>query len=447
MNPALLRAEALLMLRNRALCLMLAVLAALLLGTGLTTLRDHAATARTFAQTEQAERDRWLSQSAKNPHRAAHFGLWVFRAPAPLSAIDPGTDPFVGRMLRVEAHHPNDPLFLSSLDEGPFHRAGVSTMADMIALFVPLAALLLGFASFAADRESGRLRMVIGAGGQVLQIASRRLAIRLAALAMATGLPMLAIGLMAGGEIALLIAMLLVALAYGAVFLAIGMAVSLRAPSSRAALALLLALWVTLCVLVPRLATAAVESALPTPSHTALLDEAAAINRAYNTPEAAAARKQQLMTQSAHMDVGGAMLYNRDHHDNATYDASLGRMTARLQRQDGWLTVAGLTSPLLPFQLANDTLARSGANDHAAFLQAAEAYRRRMSDLMNLDLRAHPVAAGQTYRAGRSLFAALPPFVVPQAGMMSLLWPLALLALWLIGSLSFLRATIRRLRP
>ena len=127
MIAALLRAEALLMLRNRALCLMLAVLAALLLAIGLSTLRDHAATARAFAQTGQAERDRWLHQSAKNPHRAAHFGLWVFRAPTPLSAIDPGTDPFVGRMLRVEAHHPNDPLFLSALDEGPFHRAGVSS--------------------------------------------------------------------------------------------------------------------------------------------------------------------------------------------------------------------------------------------------------------------------------------------------------------------------------
>ncbi|WP_068079688.1 ABC transporter permease subunit [Novosphingobium rosa] len=443
----MMRAEALLMLRNRALCLMLAVLAALLLGTGLTTLRDHALTAQTFAQTGQAERDRWLHQSAKTPHRAAHFGLWVFRAPAPLSALDPGTDPFVGRMLRVEAHHPDDPLFLSALDEGPFHRAGASTMGDMVALFVPLAALLLGFASFAADRESGRLRMMIGAGGPLPRIAGLRFAIRLALLAMATGLPMLAVGLIVGGAIMQLLAMLLAALAYGAIFLAIGMAVSLSAPGSRAALALLLALWVMLCVLVPRLTTAAVETALPTPSHTALLDEAAAINRAYNTPEAAAARKQQLMAQGGHMDVGGAMLYSRDHHDNAAYDASLARMTTRLRQQDGWLTMAGLASPLLPFQLASDTLAHSSASDQAAFLQAAEAYRRRMSDLMNLDLRAHPVAAGQSYRAGPALFAALPPFTVPQASMIGLLWPLALLALWLIASLLFLRATIRRLRP
>jgi ABC-2 type transport system permease protein len=147
------------------------------------------------------------------------------------------------------------------------------------------------------------------------------------------------------------------------------------------------------------------------------------------------------------MDVGGAMLYSRDHHDNAAYDASLSRMTDQLHRQDGWLAAAGLASPQLPFQLASDTLARSSASDHGAFLQAAEAYRRRMSDLMNLDLRAHPVAAGQSYRAGPALFGALPPFALPEARAAGLTWPLVLLALWLIGSLWFLDATLRRLRP
>ncbi|MCP1580556.1 hypothetical protein J2W77_003498 [Methylorubrum extorquens] len=82
------------------------------------------------AQVTTAERERWLGQDAKNPHSADHFGLWVFRPSAPLAVLDPGTEPYTGRMVRVEAHVFNDTVYRAVQDAGPLARTGLGSIAD-----------------------------------------------------------------------------------------------------------------------------------------------------------------------------------------------------------------------------------------------------------------------------------------------------------------------------
>ena len=60
--------------------------------------------ARQHADAQQAERDVWLDKGDMNPHAAAHYGAFVFKPVQPLSAIDPGLDPFVGVFVFLEAH-------------------------------------------------------------------------------------------------------------------------------------------------------------------------------------------------------------------------------------------------------------------------------------------------------------------------------------------------------
>ena len=50
--------------------------------------------ARQHADAQLAERDAWLDKGDMNPHAAAHYGAFVFKPVQPLSAIDPGLDPF-----------------------------------------------------------------------------------------------------------------------------------------------------------------------------------------------------------------------------------------------------------------------------------------------------------------------------------------------------------------
>lgn len=457
---AIVRAELALLAQKREMRWLLIVLACLLLGAGVITARRNAATAEAFARVSHAERARWLGQSAKNPHRAAHFGLWAFRAPSPLSAIDPGTDPYVGRMIRIEAHHPNDPLFREALAGGPLQRPKAATMTDLIALLVPLIAVLTGFASIAGDRESARLGLLIGAGCNIVTLCRARF---MAAFIMLSGAVTVPLALVGGvmvtdwSDIAALAMLVLGASVYAALFLAAAMAVSLYARTSRTALAVLLAFWAMECVIVPRLATATVEHARPTPSENAMLAQIKAINDAYNTPAAAAARKQRLQDalrrtgQAARIDPGGALLYQRDHHDTAVYDRAMTTFSAQLRGQDRLLIIAAILTPALAYQQVSDALAASGAEAHLHFLSGAERYRRSMSDLMNLALRRHPPAKGMSYVAGADTFRSLPAFSLQPKTLGDLLAeslvPAACLVVALAAALLAMTIAARRARP
>lgn len=236
-----------------------AVLVLLLMVAGLGAWRDAARYAGEVAQVAAAERARWLGQDAKNPHSADHFGLWVFRPSAPLAVLDPGTDPYTGRMVRVEAHVFNDAVYRAIQDAGPLARSGLGSVADIVQLVVPLAAILLGFSAFAADRERGTLRLALGNGVPPGRLFASRFAALFAALALVAGLPLLGIGTFAvlsqdhaGWQvIPRLLTWVAAQLAYAAVFLLLAMLVSLVARTARGALAASLAAWALLCVAAP----------------------------------------------------------------------------------------------------------------------------------------------------------------------------------------------------
>ncbi|WP_419506077.1 ABC transporter permease subunit [Methylobacterium hispanicum] len=170
------------------------MLVLLLAVAGLAAWREAAAYGAEVARITAAERDRWLGQDAKNPHSADHYGLWVFRPSAPLAVLDPGTEPYTGRMVRVEAHLFNDAVYRAVQDAGPLARAGLGSVADIVQLVVPLAAILMGFSAFAADRERGTLRLALGNGVPPGRLFAGRLAALLVALALVVGPPLLGLG-------------------------------------------------------------------------------------------------------------------------------------------------------------------------------------------------------------------------------------------------------------
>ena len=52
---------------------------------------------RQHTEAQQATRAQWLNQPAKNPHSAAHYGMYAFKPKSRLSMVDTGIDPYVGR--------------------------------------------------------------------------------------------------------------------------------------------------------------------------------------------------------------------------------------------------------------------------------------------------------------------------------------------------------------
>ena len=120
--------------------------------------------ARQHADAQLAERDAWLDKGDMNPHAAAHYGAFVFKPVQPLSAIDPGLDPFLGVFVFLEAHKQQLARHRPIEDASPTRRLGLLTPAVSALLLLPLLVVSLTFSSFAGERDQGTLRPLLALG-------------------------------------------------------------------------------------------------------------------------------------------------------------------------------------------------------------------------------------------------------------------------------------------
>lgn len=415
----------------------------------------------------QVERQRWLSQDPKNPHSAAHYGLWAFKPVSPLAAIDPGLNPYLGRMVRVEAHRRNDAVFRAAQDEPTLARGGIGSVVGIIQVVVPLVVILLGFAAFAGDRERGTLRLALGNGAAPMQLLVARFGALFALTAAIVGVPALLLGGIANLAVPAaaewqpwprLILWTVAQLGYATVFLLIATAASLVAKTARAALAASLLAWLLLVVAAPRLTASAVEAVAPTPAYADVQARIEAEIKRYNRADRHQQRERAILARygaadakGLPIDLRGAMMHDREQHDYAVYDHELGRFDAELARQERLVLLAGLLSPTVAIQTLSEQLAGSDLRRHADFLRTVEAYRRQLSDTMNLDLVAHPAGTGGPYLATRDVWARLPPFADRPAPLAAVLagavLPAGLLVLWLVVMAGIAIRAARQVRP
>lgn len=455
----LLRLEAQRLWRLRAvrwLCL----LAPLLLVLVFVPAFDDAATlAEERTRFAAAERARWLEQGAKDPHSAAHFGVWAVKPASPLAVLTPGVEPFVGLAVWLEAHKRNEMIFRPGQDGDPVALAAAS-VAQALELLGPLFALLLGFAAFARDRQNGSLRLALGNGAAPGRMLLGRFALMALVLLACLVLPASLLGLWcllrlpdagweAGGR---LLAWSTVHLLYLLGFMLAALAVSLRAGSTRAALVMLLGGWVLLCVLLPRAAGNLAQALAPTPSYQQVRQHAENEAPAYEDAERWEARKRDLLAKAGGrpIDLRAAQLDQSERDSHAVFDRLLGHFYDAVERQDrsyGWLAAL---SPTVALQTTATALAGTDFHQHRHFIDAAEHYRRDMVNRMNGALVAHagheqPIATDRDFWASMPEFRYRPPPLAQAAGQAAA--PLALLLLWCaLAALAAWRA-LRGVRP
>ena len=231
--------------------------------------------ARQHADAQQAERDVWLDKGDMNPHAAAHYGAFVFKPVQPLSAIDPGLDPFVGVFVFLEAHKQQLARHRPIEDATPTRRLGQLTPASAALVLLPLLVVALTFSSFAGERDQGTLRPLLAVGisrqallmgkalGATLPLAAVIIPATLIGAAIlcwnAPADPDAPIGARAAG-------MGGVYLVHTLIWTGLGLAVSARARSQGAALVVLLALWFANAFIMPPMAMAAAKWVDPSPS-------------------------------------------------------------------------------------------------------------------------------------------------------------------------------------
>jgi ABC-2 type transport system permease protein len=420
----------------------------------------------------QAEtREQWLRQPAKNPHSAAHYGIYAFKPKMLPAALDRGVDPFVGQSVWLEAHKQNEFRFRPAQDATAVQRFGELTAATVMQLLIPLLIILLSFSAFAGEREQGTLRQLLSLGVKKTDLAWGK-ALGVTGALGALIVPATVIGVIAltltseNGSLAAsaprMSLMFTSYLLYFTSFVGLSLAVSARVKSSQMALVVLLAFWIVNCLIATRAITDIAKRLYPTPSAFAFQQ---AIDREMQSgpdghdtaDKRAEALKQRLLKQygvdrleALPVNFAGVSLQEGEEHGNVVFDKHYGQLWSRFERQNRLKQISGLLAPLLAIQSVSMGLAGTDFAHHRAFAAAAESYRRTLVKKMNDDMTYNAGKQDFSYLAQPALWQTIEDFRYEAP---STAWALrnqtislAALALWFVAALTSALMVTRRMR-
>lgn len=429
----------------------LALLAVALL-TGVTGTR---ALATEHAAAQEAMRGFWVNQGAKNPHSAAHYGLWVFKPKMPLAFVDHGVDEYTGVTTWLEAHKQNEFSRRPAMDQASVARFGEWTAAAVLQLLIPLLIVMLAFPAFAGERESGTLRQLAAIGvpmrtlmlGKAAGLSSALAAVLIPATLLGVGT--LALGAGAQADDLLRFGLMgLTYLAYFAVVLVVALAVSARAPTARVALLILLALWTVNSLVAPRAVADLARRRYPTPSSAAFQN---AMQRdlesgidGHNPADArrkaveqqALAEYRAVSLDALPVNFDAIAMQASEEYGNQVYDKHFSALYEQYRAQNTLTQWAGLASPLLAVRSLSMGLAGTDVEQHRHFAIHAEQYRRGLIKWTNNYFRDNTRTGEWDWKAPPELWAKYEPFTydAPNAStaLRTQVAALVVVTLWLI---------------
>jgi ABC-2 type transport system permease protein len=425
------RKECLEMLRDGRFRWAAGLVAALLLVALLLGAQHYRAVKRQHELAQAETRQQWLKQPAKNPHSAAHYGIYAFKPKLLPALFDRGVDDYTGQAVWLEAHKQNDFKYRPAADATAVQRFGELTAATVMQLLMPLLIILLAFSAFAGEREQGTLRQLLSLGVAKSALAWGKAAGIAAALGVllipATLLGVLALALSAettllGASFSRMAWMFVSYLLYFGIFIAVSLAVSARAASARLALVALLAFWILNGLIAPRAVADLAKRIHPTPSAFAFqqaIDSEmqggvdghdSADQRARELQQRTLKQYNVTKVEALPINFTGIALQASEEHGNEVFDRQYGQLWQAFGRQDRFKQAAGLVAPMLALGSLSRGLAGTDFAQHQDFAFAAEQYRRQFIKVMNDYVTANQTQPGAMLIAQPALWSKVEAF-------------------------------------
>ncbi|ATG90385.1 DUF3526 domain-containing protein [Methylomonas koyamae] len=415
-------------------------------------------------------KEQWNSQSVKNPHSAAHYGIYVFKPDLPAAAIDQGLTPFTGQSLWLEPHKRNLTRFNPSADDVLANRFGQAGSSFVLYALLPLLIVALSFNSVSQERERGTLRMLHSLGVTPLALLFGKLsgllaafwlvmspAVLLAALTLACQFDLTADDLMR-------LSLLLVGLvAYYTIFAALSIAASAYFRTSRNTLFCLLGFWMGSVFVAPRLGAVIGDVVAPNPSASEFWDAiktdiAQGLPGEGNKQQREKAFEAQVLAQygvagKEQLPVGFVSLNRQfnDTYSSKVHQLHFDRLRDNFAKQQQLAQLAGWLGPSLALRSLSMAIAGTDLAHQRDFEDAAEDYRRYFIDLTEEWDRERSRGTERSAKAEETDWRSVRDFAytVPTVGysLRASLLPLSLLSAWLCAALWLLAQSARRLQP
>ncbi|HEY3091871.1 MAG TPA: DUF3526 domain-containing protein, partial [Vicinamibacterales bacterium] len=233
---------------------------------------------------------------------------------------------------------------------------------------------------------------------------------------------------------------------YFAVFIAVSLAVSAWAPSSRFALIAVFAFWMVNGLIATRAFSDLGGYLHPTPS---AVEFDAALQRDLADTKALDAKLDAIKAglfarygvntlDDLPVNFRAISLQEAEEHGYTIFEKHFGQVFDQFEQQNGVYQWGSVVSPLVAVRSISMGLAGTDFAHHRHFTVAAENYRRTIIRYMNDDILVHPTRSGEEYLAGRELWEKVPEFQYEAPGAA---WALShytssliLLGAWLVAA-------------
>jgi ABC-2 type transport system permease protein len=456
--------------RDGRILALLGLTAALLL---IALVTGWAAQSERQRQAEQLQGDdqaTFVRQGDKPTHSAAHFGRMAYKPVPALAAFDPGSSPYLGQVIWLEAHRQDPAMFRPAADAPELSRLADLSIAGVLTSLLPLLTFVMGHGVFAGERERGTLRQIMAAGarhgsifaGKLIAVGGVAVCLAFVVIAVATAAALIAgegdsaldnivrgMGLFAGFA------------AYACACAGIALLVSAMARTATSALLVLLTLWAISIAVVPRIAASAGELLHPTPDSGSFwtnASETLRTTRPKRGSEALRQVEQQVISRALGREVApneipklnraalgqeisevlGAQVYARAYQ--ALYEI--------YDRQRETRRALSVLSPAIALSHWSSALAGADLDAHRHFADAAEQQRLTLIRKINEDMMVNGADRAYDYLASADFWRTVPDFAyrAPAAAraMRSALIDLLLLLAWAVLAVSMAWRAARR---
>lgn len=380
-----------------------------------------------LAATEET-RQQWLHQDPKHPHTAAHFGNFAFMPKTALSLFDIGLDTFTGTAIYLEPHRQNDFSFKPAETRNASIRFGEFSMALVLQVLLPLLLIFMAFASFTNERSGGTLRQLYAQGITFKQLYKGKF-IGFSLLALLMLLPIMVLLLVAqlflGLTADIFLRIVLLTLLYAVyllLFVGLALLVSASCKESKAAILILLVIWIANIIILPKWAANAGDNLYPLPTKYDFMaaikaDIVKGINGHDSRDQRATQLKQELL-QKYKVDTISKLPFNFDGYvmqageaySSLVYDKHFSKLQHTLDQQNQISLWCSLIDPFIATKGISMGLSGTDYYTHLDFQQQAETYRRSFVQYMNLDMQNHSELGNWDYKVDPKVYKNAPQF-------------------------------------
>ena len=355
------------------------------------------------AAAEKHIRAQWDNLEPMNPHRAAHYGVYVFKPISILNSLDDGVSSITGNVLKLEGHVQNEIVHSEASQSITISKFGKLKPSVILQYVVPLFLIFLSFGSITSDKETGRMKLIVLQGVSLEKLVlSKSISIWFYGLM----LIMLSVLLQSSlGSLALDAGLRLglTFISYGLYYLIVvclSTFVSVSFKNDTSAISLLLATWIVWTIFLPKIWGNTVEKVYPLPSRQNFIaqmkeDRSKGIDGHNPRDERRSKLEKEYLVKykvdslsQLPINFDGIVMQADEEYGNQVWDKHFGNNYLIYQKQKKLYQLSGLLNPFSSLQNLSMGFCGSDMIHHLDFLKKAEHYRRYLIKTLN-DKHAH----------------------------------------------------------